>query len=76
MAERRILATLPNYAIAEMMAVTLRQLGLRVMVMVGDLDGPNRLMPADLWIEDDSPLENPDTAAEVESLLAGFVNAG
>lgn len=73
MAERKILATLPMFPLAEMLANTLREEGIPAFAVVGDLDGPNKLMQADLWIEDASRLDDPDVALLIEHLLAGYI---
>ena len=74
MPERKILATLPMFPIAEMLANTLREEGIPAFAVVGDLDGPNKLMPADLWIEDASLLDDPQVALVIDALLAGYIN--
>ena len=73
MATRRMLATLPNHPIAEMLAVTLREMGVPVTTTVGDLDGPNKLMPADLWLEDAAVMDDPEVAARVRGRRAPFL---
>lgn len=74
MPERKILATLPLFPIAEMLANTLREEGIPAFAVVGDLDGPNKLMPADLWIEDAALLNDPQVAQVIDALLAGYIN--
>ena len=74
MPERKILATLPLFPIAEMLANTLREEGIPAIAVVGDLAGPNKLMPADLWIEDAALLDDPQVAQVIDALLAGYIN--
>lgn len=74
MPERKILATLPLFPIAEMLANTLREEGIPAFAVVGDLDGPNKLMPADLWIEDAALLDDPQVVQVIDALLAGYIN--
>ena len=73
MAERRILVTLANRAIADLVADTLRQLDVPVTVTVGDLYGPNVLMPADVWLEDVGVLDDPEKAQAIRAVIEPYL---
>ena len=74
MAQRRLIAILANHPIAEMLAVTLRQMNLPVFAMVGDLDGPNKMQHSALWIEDGALLDDPETEEQIQAVIGGFVD--